>query len=184
MHRPLLLLAIVALTACVPTAQQQVHNHYQVRANAERTAWQRAQTQSDEKCGKYDDSNPLPRDKAIEVGNCYVEIVRQLVIPVANNPHAVNTYLLDLQTINIEYKKGQVDRDEAKLKAQKAWHNYSGTVDSQYQSSMQQAYQVDVEAAKQRQKALQDLSKQQQQNDTFKNTNCTIMGNTMNCTEY
>lgn len=148
---------MLLLSGCVTSAQQQTHNQYQSAATQERLAWQSAQSRSDVKCGSYNDENPLPRAKSMEVIKCYVELARESVLPNAINPTKADAYLVSLQEVSLDYKNGKIDRDEANIRQQKLWNNYSQSIDGQYSSDMARAYQSDVISAQQRQQAMQSM---------------------------
>lgn len=190
------------LTACMAHNQGFVQNRYQQAINAEVIAWERAQAKTSEQCGQYDDQNPLPREKAMKAAQCYAEIVKAEVLPQAVNPIVVNDYLLEYEKISLDYKKGKIDRDEASILIGEAWNEYFKSIDSQYRADMQRAYSADLQAAQQRQQALQQLNRDlerqrvqqemldiqrtqaiidaQQPNKTY-HTNCYQYGNNINC---
>lgn len=164
-----------------------MHNQYKTASALELAAWEDAQKQSNDECGVYDGDNPLPREDAVKVGECYNEIARRVVGPKAINAQLMNAYLIEGQEIRLKYKKGKIDRDEAKIEAQKSWNNYTAKLDNLYRNSMAQAYQADAQAAQQRQQAIQNMNAQAQQmnkTDTMKTTNCRVFGNNMTCTEF
>lgn len=206
MRRIALLSTVITLCSCVTSNQQAVHSQYMQAANVEQAAWDRAQAQSDSACGSYDDKNPLPRNKAMEVIECYEKNVREIVEPVAVNSIALNAYIITIKEISLSYKKGKVDREEAALNAEKAWLSYVNFIGNQYTQSMQQAQNADMITAQKQQAFFQSLQQAannmeanrryeeqmdllrtqaiinaQQTNKTY-HTNCYQYGNNVNCT--
>lgn len=185
-----------------------MHNEYMQAADIEAAAWEAAQEKSGTICGSFDDKNTLPRNKAMQVIECYEKQVREIVSPVAISPPALNAYILTMKEIFLSYKKGKIDNDEAKINSEKAWLVYIDYIGNQYSQSMLQAKNADV-IAEQKQQAfflgLQQAAKNieadrryeeqmdllrtqtiinaQQANRTYY-TNCHRYGNNINCTTH
>lgn len=187
--KKILALFLFLLAGCVTANRDYVQNSFQSASEIEMAAWQEAQKQSNDMCGSYDKSNPLPREEALDVASCYSKVVRTIVGPKAISPQAMNKYLVEYQDISLKYKKGEIDRDESNLAAQKAWFGYTAKIENMYQNAMSQAYQADVNAVQQRQQAIQNMNSQvqdmQNSNSTMKTTNCqqTVPGH-VSCTTW
>lgn len=172
------------------SAQHQANIEFQNAINLENSGWNRAQHFSEQKCGKYDDNNPRPKEKSVEVENCYARVVEEYVYPYALNKSSVANYLLERKEVAIKYKKGSIDRDEALLAMQKSWLNYQNSLNQMYNQGMKNAYQQDLIASQQRQQAIQNLNQMEverqkaQQVNAPTTTNCQKFGNTMNCTTW
>ena len=148
MKNLIVLSILMMLTSCVTSRQQAFDQKVAQKLAAERASWASANEQSNDKCGQYNDQSPLPRDKALEFGKCWEGIVRQLVMPKSLNPTALNDYLAKREELSIAYKKGKIDRDEAKLEDKILMSEYGEAIESQYNETMRMARQSDMLSSK------------------------------------
>lgn len=178
---------LLALTGCMATTQNAMNNQYKTAVEAESNAWQKAFAMTADQCGQYNASNPLPPEKSIEVANCFEKIVIKEVAPKAINQILLNDYIVAYKNVALDYKKKKIGRDEANIRTQQAFNDYLKSLDSQYRTDMQNAYQHDANINAQRAQALQNMSNQmaiQEQQNQIKNTNCSVMGDGWNCTTW
>lgn len=191
----LLVASILTLNSCA-SAQMNVQN----AAQKERDAWARLQQNSDQVCGHHDDTNPLPREKAIEKTACWAKIAETDVLPNVLFPEVANKYLLALKQIALDYQNVKIDRDQAKLNQEKAWNDYNTELNNRYRESMRLAHETDMitqqQQAQNSQAFLgmlqqQELMRQQQAAQSAavmqqmpKQTNCTTFKNSLNCTTW
>ena len=182
------IIGMLGFSACAPTHTQQVSNQLDSKIKIELRAWEYTQQKYDKTC-PYGGGKDVPRAKAVENVACYEDIARSRVVPLALNPNAVNNLLLNYRENAIKYKKGEIDKDEAKLNGQRLWIQYTQTMDTQTARTLNMAAQQDAIVAQQRQEYFKNLSQSIQQAEqanqsTMQNTNCQVWNNQMNCTTW
>lgn len=187
-------IGLFVLTGCTGSYTAQTQNNIETAANRELAAWAQAQQLYDSQCPHGSPEHPIARERALESNQCYEDLARKIVLPVAIDPTEVSKLLIENKRAAIDYKKGALDADEKALRVQENWTNYVARMDTKARNALGMAQQQDAQLAQQRQLYFQNLSKQVQQTEleqqkalqqnTPQNTNCQLIGNQMQCTTW
>lgn len=127
-----------------------VQNQWVMKAQREIQAWQLAQARAEKECIKA----PVPRDKAMEVQDCWEKIIRELVAPASISPNILSDYILDTREVAINYKNGKIDRDTVNLQHTRLWNAYDQKLTQIANQSIMSAQTTDMQRAQ----AMRSLS--------------------------
>lgn len=185
--RKVMLLSFLIVTGC---SGVQTQNQISSMAKAEFGAWEKVQILNKEQCPNSTNEKPLPSSMALEKHECWANLVRENVAPVAMAPDLLMRFMTDSKEQALNYKKGKIDRDEVNLAYERLWGDYYAALDARARNSLMYANQQDKAFSQSLQNASQqinqaELERQQAlQANRPKNTNCTVWNNTMNCTSW
>lgn len=146
---PFLIAGVFLVSGC--TAQMQVDQAYQ----SEGWAWQRAVQDQQKECGLFDETNSLPRSKAMDYFNCTSASIDEWVRPAVINPAALNGYVSNLRGAFSDYSKSKINEDTLLKRMTSLEKSYSDQLMGAYNAQMVQAERQDAEHAA-RERALQE----------------------------
>ncbi len=190
MRNNLLMAAMaILLSGCAGGYTNQANTSLKSAADKEMAAWNNVQRLYNESCPQSTPDKPLPKEKAMEMVDCYDKLARTYVLPVAFDPISTQELLTTYRKIGLKRKKGILDRDEASISTQEAWNSYLSNITAKAQAIQATAFQQDQAIAQQKRQYFQNLSQQLQAQEaqskpTNTNTNCHVWGDTMNCTTW
>lgn len=183
---PLLFLLVGCGGMHTNIAQQNI-NH---ASKQEMAAWEKANEEAMAACPAGVNGKPLPRSKAIELHNCRVTLIEKYVRPVSYSPMDLNQYILDQKRVSLAYKNGKIDKDEANLQVNNAFHSYVMRMDQKSRQELMLANQKDMALSQQLGQMSQQINSIEAQNQQRLrdnrpvNTNCRRFGDSVNCTTW
>ncbi|MAM34958.1 MAG: hypothetical protein CMH28_07785 [Micavibrio sp.] len=134
--------------------------------------WDKVTAVREKDCPRGTEENPLLPSEVMQSFECWESAVQQYVMPVAVAPDILMSYLIDIEESVLNYKNGIIDRESHKLASKKLWSGYVSNVNAKVNSILNQANQIDMQAAQQQQQYFQNLSHQIQQQETMQARQC------------